>query len=156
MTKTIRDDICSITSEFMCHVSLGVSKLYSTDGFDQRLSFPSCIFFVRCCYFSVSAFLDPMFWFVTITIHTSNIAFFEIFLTLLLIGNKSNLFSSIVSLEIRFVNIFSLGWVDSYALIKYLNDGGNEYFSNILIIIWFEIFSCFAADMQGFRALRCK
>ena len=35
------------------------------------------------------------------------------------------LVSSMVSLEIKFVRVFSLSWVDSHALIKYLNNGGN-------------------------------
>ena len=41
-------------------------------------------------YSSVSVFLDPMFWFVAITHVWSNVAFFEIFLTLMLISSKGN------------------------------------------------------------------
>lgn len=52
----------------MCHASLDTSKLYSCrHGSDKYLSFPFCIFFSWC--FSISAFLDPMPWFVAVMSH---------------------------------------------------------------------------------------
>lgn len=78
------------------------------------------------------------------------IAFLEIFLILILIGSKSDVlcpcFLNGMSLKIRYVRVLSLDWGNSHALIKYLNDRGN--IMNILvIIIWFGIFSEFAANI---------
>ena len=78
----------------------------------------------------------------------------------MLIGSKSNVLcpffgslvlvfltdSQLMSLEIRFVRILSLGWVDSRALIKYLNDEDNVM-SILAIIIWFS-YPEFVVNMQ--------
>ena len=145
--------MCSIVPKSMCN---GMFLNYILQTWLQwaslflhvYFSFGCVYFFVSCCCFLVSAFLDPMSndpMFVAIMTHVwSNVAFFDIFLTLMLIGSKNNIFCPFFSCLCflnggkpwnKFVKVLLLGWVDSYILTKYLNDEDNVI-SILIIIIW--------------------
>ena len=135
-----REPLATIWHVFICtpiHASLDVFKLYSTDTAPISASpFLPVYFSFAAFRFLHSLIQCP----VAIMTHArSNVAFFEIFFILMLIGSKSNVFCSFFGSYSCFLNgeswnkicespFVGLSWFSH--TIKYLNDEDNKYFSN--------------------------